>query len=1259
MRSDVAEHCLRHGDTCRPTQHRVRLANGLEASLAGDLRSAARVGHQKLTHRYAILPALTHPVILGMDALKKLRVRMTLGHQLLVPEAATLETADGVTACTPAQAETLQQLLDEELPKFQTLRGTTQLAEHTIRLKSTVPLKQRYTPRNPAMQQIINEEVNKMLAEGIIEPSQSPWSSPVVLVRKKNGKRRFCIDFRRVNMVTEKDAYPLPQVEATLSKLREARFISSIDLANGYWQVPLAPESRPITAFTVPGRGLYQFRVMPFGLHSAPATFQRLLDQVIGPELEPRAFAYLDDIIVLGRTFEEHLQNLRVVLHRLQAANLRINPEKCDFCRTELKYLGHMVTAQGIKTDPDKVQAILSIPAPTNLRELRRFLGMVSWYRRFITHFADTTAPLTKLLQKKRKWTWGPEEDAAFHALQHQLAAAPVLTCPDFTQPFTLQTDASDEGLGVVLTQEDAQGEHVIAYASRTLNPAERNYSTTEKECLAVVWGIRKMRPYLEGYHFTIITDHQALKWLQNIEDPSGRLARWSLELQQYDFTIKYRKGANNLVADALSRQPDEIHTVDDPPACTWFTRLKARVQQEPEKHPEYRLAEGRLYRRFPDYTGRPTEQTTEWKLCVPRPQRAIVLAENHDAPTAGHLGTTKTAARLAERYYWPGMFREAAKYVRQCITCQQYKIQQQAPAGQMHTTPALQPWEVVSADLVGPLPRSNKGHTTLCVFQDKFTKWVEVQPLRQATAPAVTRALKDLIFLRHGCPRVVITDNGRQFESREFGNLLKDAGSEHRKTPPYSPQCNPVERVNRVLKTMIAQYTTENHRHWDRWIHELAFAYNTAKHESTGFTPAFLTYGRELSPPATQYHPPDAVPPDLDNTDTRCRRQQIEHFQDTLTLARRNQARASESQRKHFNLRHRDWRPTIGTEVMRREHHLSDAAQGFTAKLAPKFAGPYRVHQFQGPNIVILKDSQNRSSRAHVKDLKPYNENNVNSEPPARGQPDEPGNNIDESPADETNEESPQSSNGRHTRGTPAGARQSTTPAKVPGALWGVLGRGLTPANQPPSTVLATNTGQGHPTTGEDAVASPPTATVPAEAVHEQGETATAQGPAPDSENTTADRPAGHASTPSEKAADRPMDGAPRRVGSNAGARTSRPTSHPRDRPHGQETKAPDHQTRTGGPTQGGGADGHLKRAGSRGTPNPGRQARGPDIDIPRRHHTRAFVRSREGHATRGTDGRPGLDSRRPRASPRRTAFPRTPGRAYDPAAPRLPDPD
>ena len=226
----------------------------------------------------------------------------------------------------------------------------------------------------------------------------------MVIVKKKDGKHRFCVDLREVNKASHKDAYPLPYINAILDKLRKAKYITTLDLKQGYWQVPLSQDSKPITAFTVPGRGLFQFKVMPFGLHSAPATFQRLLDSLIGPDMDPHAFAYLDDIIVLGETLEEHLENLQEVFRRLRAANLRLNPEKCDFCKKSLKYLGHVVTDEGIRTDPDKIRAIQEIPAPTTIRALRRFLGICSWYRRFIEGFSQMVKPLTDLLKKKQKW---------------------------------------------------------------------------------------------------------------------------------------------------------------------------------------------------------------------------------------------------------------------------------------------------------------------------------------------------------------------------------------------------------------------------------------------------------------------------------------------------------------------------------------------------------------------------------------------------------------------------------------------------------------------------------------------------------------------------------------------------------------------------------------------------------------------------------------------------------------------------------------
>jgi len=323
------------------------------------------------------------------------------------------------------------------------------------------------------MQAIINEEVEKMLADDVIEPSHSPWSSPIVLVKKKDGKHRFCIDFRRVNDATHKDAYPLPQIPATLDKLRGARYLSTLDLKNGYWQVPLTPESRPRTAFTVPGMGLFQFKVMPFGLHSAPATFQRLLDTVLGPDLESHLFVYLD-IIVISETFSEHLELLTETFRRLRDAHLRLNPDKCKFCVDQLRYLGH-IDRERIRTDPEKVSAVANWPEPRTVKQIRQFIKMASWYRRFIVNFSTITVPLTKLTKKNARWVWGPDQSEAFLTIKEKLTSAPVLACPDFTRRFHLQTDASTSGLGAVLTQQYDDGERVVAYVSRTLNKAARS----------------------------------------------------------------------------------------------------------------------------------------------------------------------------------------------------------------------------------------------------------------------------------------------------------------------------------------------------------------------------------------------------------------------------------------------------------------------------------------------------------------------------------------------------------------------------------------------------------------------------------------------------------------------------------------------------------------------------------------------------------------------------------------------------------------
>jgi len=947
-----------------PEEAQIQLADGTTANTPGSITLPINLHGRQWQHTFRVMPTLDSAVLVGIDLWARLQITLPPPPPDTAATGYSCSTTSGLRPHTPQEDRQLKTFLSRELALFDSIRGPTPKTAHTIRVKpGTLPIKQRYRPRNPIMQKVIDDEIRAMEAEGVIEPSTSAWSSPVVIVRKKDGKPRFCIDFRKVNSVTERDAYPLPHIVATLDKLRGAKYLSTIDLKQGYWQVPLAPESRPLTAFTVPGRGLMQFTVMPFGLHSAPATFQRLLDTILGPELEPHTFVYLDDIIVISSTMDDHLRHLEEVFRRLREAKLRVNPDKCHFGLTELKYLGHIVDRRGLRTDPEKVKAVTQWPTPTTVRQIRQFIGLASWYRRFIRDFSATAAPLTKLTRKNCKWSWGPEEDAAFKHLKRALTTAPILACPDFERKFVLQTDASTSGLGAVLSQHFEEGERVIAYASRTLNGAERNYSATELECLAVIWGIRHMRGYLEGYEFTVVTDHQALRWLQRLDSPSGRLGRWALELQQYRFDIRYRRGHLNRVADALSRRP-EILAIKNA-RCPWYQRQIRRITARPEEYPDYELREGKLYRHVlhsTDFTEIPSEE--QWKECVPRDRRPAILHRLHDDPTSGHLGTAKTIARAARSYYWPGMFADVTKYVQKCPNCLAYKTDQRRPAGLLHATAVTAPWEQVTTDLVGPLPRSITGHSWLLVIQDRFTKWVELCPMRSATAPAICKQLKERVFYRHGCPREITSDNGRQFIAKQTRQLLRTLGIRHRTTPAYTPQCNPVERTNKTVKTMIAQYVGPDHRHWDQRVPLLQFAYNTARHEATGYTPAYLNCGRELNSPhpnERRYPATTAEPEDIHRL-----------LEDAYEVVRTNEARAFQRQARHYNLRRRPWKPEIGAKVWKRLHPLSSKSDAFNAKLAPKYIGPLEVRRIPSPVIVDLRDEKGRWHRhVHVRDLK------------------------------------------------------------------------------------------------------------------------------------------------------------------------------------------------------------------------------------------------------------------------------------------------
>ena len=422
----------------------------------------------------------------------------------------------------------------------------TNITSHQIHTGNAPPIYQR-PYRTPHHQKpLIEKFVKEQLEAGIITPSESPWASPVVIVPKKSidGKPdfRFCVDFRRLNAITTADVYPLPNIVDTLDHLGGCNYFTTLDLTSGYHQIPMHPESQPKTGFIVES-GLYEYKRLPFGLRNAPSSFQRMMDSVLRGLKPTQCLVYLDDVIIFSKGIEQHAERLKRVFDKLREANLSLKFKKCHFALSEVKYLGHVITRKGIKADPDKIEAVKTFPSPNTTKELQSFLGLSNYYRRFIHQYADMARPLTKLLRKGVAFTWTPDCQEAMDKLKEALTSSPVLTYPDFKRPFVLSTDASNFAVGAVLSQVIDGEEHPIAFASRQLNTAETNYSTTEKELLGVVFGVTHFKCYLIGAKFKIVTDHAALKWLFSEKDPSSRLLRWTLKLGEYNYEVTYKPG--------------------------------------------------------------------------------------------------------------------------------------------------------------------------------------------------------------------------------------------------------------------------------------------------------------------------------------------------------------------------------------------------------------------------------------------------------------------------------------------------------------------------------------------------------------------------------------------------------------------------------------------------------------------------------------------------------------------------------------------
>ncbi|KAJ2941462.1 hypothetical protein O0L34_g3683 [Tuta absoluta] len=874
------------------------------------------------------------------------------------------------TIMSQDQHEELHQLLDEYKDVFIDNHQPSLLGEHRIVTTSEDPISVPPYRLPPGRREILKTEIDKMLREGVIEPCSSPWAAPVVLVPKPNGSIRLCVDYRRLNAITVPDTNPIPRIDDLLHAAKPTPYMTSLDLKAGYWQVKIRPEDEDKTGFITPF-GIYRFKRMPFGLRNAPATFQRLIDRFRLKLEHIKILAYLDDIIIFSETFDKHLTDLRDVLQKMREFNLTVNEQKCRFCRSSIKYLGHIITPEGLQTDPEKAKAIADLSPPKTLKHLISFLQMSSWYRRFIGNFSGISEPLTRLTKKNAQWSWGTMQEQAYNELKKRLVSAPILKQANEKEPYILKTDASSYALGAVLVQGEGPEEHPVEYASRLLTAAERNYSTTEREALAVVWALTKFRGYIEGLPVTVVTDHQALKWLMSLKSPTGRLARWALLLQGYDLTIKYQPGRLNAVADALSRSSCDDDTtecgicevvVEIPTRSTKEIReeqlkdksirrivdsLEEKASREDATYwsnKGYFMNNGMLYRNHPD------AEVDDGQLIVPEHEWANVLSVYHDDPLAGHYGAEKTYKKIAKRYFWSGMRKYIESYVKNCINCQRYKPSNQKPAGLLQTTAMNQRFESVAFDLFGPLPQTNDGKTWILIVEDIASRWVELFALDVASAENCATTLINEVFLRYGVSRRVTSDNGTQFVSAVMQQVTFCLNIKHNFTPLYHPEANPVECKNRDLKAQLAILVQRSsHRDWSEALPAIRFAMNTTSCSSTNYTPAYLTFGRELRAPRDnevdfrQVLVSENLIPEITP--------KLKNLADNLLKARELNEQKEERRKEMVDESRRgqpEYKP--GDMVLVALHPLSKASQGITAKFAPRRDGPYKIRRQHGP---------------------------------------------------------------------------------------------------------------------------------------------------------------------------------------------------------------------------------------------------------------------------------------------------------------------
>src|SRR3954463_7821405 len=656
---------------------------------------------------------------------------------------------------------------------------------------------------------------------------------------------------------------------------------------------------------------------------------------------------------------------------------------KCEFFKESVEYLGHVISKEGIATDPKKVEIIKTWPKPNNLKELQSFLGLCNYYRRFIADYSKISSPLTNLTHKDTPFQWTTQHTEAFETLKEHLSNSPVLCIPDPNLPFTVTTDTSDFAVGAVLTQDQGHGSQPVAFISRKMNPHERNYAAHEKETLAIMHALKKWRCYLEGRHFIVYSDHATLQHFQGQPDLTRRQARWMEKMQGFDFDIKYLPGKRNTVADALSRRPDlQINTTSTiQPDSAFKQNIQDHLHEDPDFENILQTLQGiKPLKPIPNSLlqhyhlgedGLLYYDTT--RLCIPKgPLRTQLLYDHHDTPMAGHQGIERTYATLHQNFYWPRMNQDTRNYVKSCDSCQRIKASQQVPAGLLQPLPIPSyPWEQVSMDFITHLPKTKKGYDAIVVFVDMFSKMVHLAPSRTtATAPETAQIFFDNVVKLHGLPKTIVSDRDPKFTSRFWQTIFHTLGTKLAMSTAFHPQTDgQTERANRTLEDMLRAFTNYQQDNWDQLLSTTEFACNNAPNASTGMTPFHINQGRDPLNPYTMITKiPDNIP---------AASEWLEHLNNTMKQVTDALVLAKANQETNANKKRRDLQFDIGDQVLLSSNHINLTSQSArpTKKLQHRYIGPYQIIQKVSPVAYKLElpDTLKVHLVFHVSLLRPY----------------------------------------------------------------------------------------------------------------------------------------------------------------------------------------------------------------------------------------------------------------------------------------------